>query len=209
MNPDDTWAAIDAERTSLADLLDTVSPDEWSTPSLCNAWTVRQVVAHLSLSHFPATRTVVELARYRGNFNRMVHDVAVREAARTSTDEMIRRIRGMVGSRRHIIGTSRLDPLVDVLVHGQDIAIPLSRTRPMPVPAAMAAADRVWSMGFPYRARRRLGGVRLVATDAAWTRGDGAEIAGPIAALLLMLTGRDALTQELSGPGLQARRTDS
>jgi uncharacterized protein (TIGR03083 family) len=209
VNPDGIWAAIDAERASLADLLDTLAPDEWSTPSLCGAWTVREVVAHLTLAHLPPQRVVVEMARYRGNFNRMIRETALREAAARPPDELTQRLRNMVGSRRHVIGITPLEPLIDILVHGQDIAIPLGRSRPMPAPAAMAAADRVWSMGFPFRARRRLGAVRLVATDADWTRGDGAEISGPIAALLVMLTGRDACNAELSGPGLQARRTDS
>lgn len=209
MNPDEVWATIDAERTSLADLLDTLSPEEWSTPSLCGGWTVREVVAHLSLAQIPPPRVVVEMARYRGNFNRMIRETALREAAARPPGELTQRVRNMVGSRRHVIGVTRLEPLIDILVHGQDIAIPLGRTRPMPVDAAAAAADRVWSMGFPFRARRRLEDVRLVATDADWTRGNGAEITGPMAALLLLLTGRDALIGELSGAGLQSRRTDS
>jgi hypothetical protein len=59
-------------------------------------------------------------------------------------------------------------------------------------------------MGFPYRARRRLRGLRFVATDVDWARGEGTEVQGGIAPLLLLLTGRNAGRAELSGPGVAA-----
>jgi hypothetical protein len=37
---------------------------------------------------------------------------------------------------------------------------------------------------------------RLVATDIAWTRGEGEEVRGPIGGLLLLLTGRPKAAQE-------------
>lgn len=59
----------------------------------------------------------------------------------------------------------------------------------MPPVAARDAADRVWTMRMPPRPWPLPKG-RLVATDIEWTRGDGQEVRGPIAALLLLLTGR-------------------
>jgi hypothetical protein len=57
-------------------------------------------------------------------------------------------------------------------------------------------------MGWPFHARRRLRGLRLVATDCDWSAGDGAEVRGPIGALLLLLTGRyGAAAPQLDGPG--------
>ena len=38
---------IAAERCQVADLFDTLSDEQWSTPSLCSGWTVRHVAAHL------------------------------------------------------------------------------------------------------------------------------------------------------------------
>ena len=86
--------------------------------------------------------------------------------------------------------TDYRNTLFDVLVHGQDIALPLGRSLVMPAEAARAGADRVWAMGWPFWARRRLHGVRLSATDIDWTIGEGRVRSGPIAALLLLLTGR-------------------
>lgn len=35
------------ERNDLADLLETLTPQQWATASLCEGWTVRDVVAHV------------------------------------------------------------------------------------------------------------------------------------------------------------------
>jgi len=67
--------------------------------------------------------------------------------------------------------------------------------------AAAAAADRVWPSLFPWRAERKLNGFRLAATDCSWSAGDGLLVEGPIGAILLLLTGRQAGLARLSGPG--------
>ena len=57
-------------------------------------------------------------------------------------------------------------------------------------------------MGWPFWAKRRLRGLRLVATDTTWSAGEGAEVRGPVQALLLLLTGRiEAALPHLDGPG--------
>jgi uncharacterized protein (TIGR03083 family) len=205
MHTDDVWRAIDAERAGLADLLDELTADEWATPSLCDGWRVRDVAAHLTLSHMPPATAVVEALRARGSFDRMVHDSAVRQAA-LPCEELPRRLRGMVGSRRKVPFVAPLVPLLDVLVHGQDIAVPLGRTRLMPPEAAAAAAQQAWDIAFPFRARKRLAGYRLTATDTDWTVGDGAPVEGPITAILLLVTGRSAAADQLTGDGARSLR---
>jgi uncharacterized protein (TIGR03083 family) len=202
MDRDEVWRAIDAERGSLAGLLDDLSEREWETPSLCAGWRVRDVAAHLTLAQMGTFPAVVAAVRAGGNFNRMVHDTAVRQARRLPAKEYATRLRAMAGSRRKAPGVSHLEPLIDVLVHGQDIAIPLGRSRPMPPAAAAAASDRVWPSLFPWRAERKLGGFRLAATDCDWSGGDGLLVEGPIGAILLLLTGRRAGLVQLSGPGV-------
>ena len=205
LDVDAVWAVIDGERSSMADLLDGLTPEEWERSSLCTGWRVRDVAAHLTLAHAGPVAAAVGMARARGSFDRMVRDTALRHAA-APTGQLVAELRSMVGSRRRAPGVSHLEPMLDVLVHGQDIAIPLGRPRPMPVAAATAAATRVWTMGWPmsraFRARSRLRGLRLVATDADWSVGEGERLEGPVAALLLLLTGRTAALDRLSGPGV-------
>ena len=93
--------------------------------------------------------------------------------------------------------------LFDALVHIQDVAVPLGRTVPTRLHAAREGAEQVGRMGWPFYARRRLRGLRLSATDVDWSAGAGAEVRGPLQALLLLLTGRtEAALPHLSGPGL-------
>ncbi|MFR9774794.1 maleylpyruvate isomerase family mycothiol-dependent enzyme [Micromonospora sp. MS34] len=201
MHRDDIWRTIDDERASLADLLDDLSPAEWEVPSLCAGWRVRDVAAHLTLAHTGPLAGAVAMLRARGNFDRMVRDSAIREA-RHPVGTYAVRLRGMVGSRRRAPLVSDLEPLLDILVHGQDIVRPLGRTRQMPTEAAATAATRVWTMGWPFHARRRLDGFTLTAVDHGWSVGRGPQVAGPIGALLLLLAGRHAAVGELTGPGV-------
>ena len=59
-------------------------------------------------------------------------------------------------------------------------------------------------MGWPFWAKRRLRGLHLVATDGDWEAGAGLELRGTIADLLLLLTGRSATIDRLTGPGIPA-----
>lgn len=201
MDSDTVWATVDAERGALADLLEGLSPHEWEQPSLCEGWRVRDVAAHLALSHSGVRDTAVAMVRAHGSFPRMIHDTAVAHAA-APPEQLVAEIRGLLGSRRHAPGTTRLEPLLDVLVHTQDVAVPLGRRHEMPRAAAAVAATRVWTMGWPFHARRRLRGLSLTADDVPWSVGEGAAVHGPIGAMLLLLTGRRAGLAGLSGEGV-------
>jgi len=207
MDVDSSWRVIAAERRSLADLLEQLTVEQWETPSLCAGWRVRDVAAHIAMvPNAPGLLTMARGAvRVHGNFNRLNHDLAVVHARRPTAD-IVAELRRDADSRRLPSVTSVTNLGFDILVHGQDIAIPLGVTRPMPTVAAAAGAARVWAMGWPFWARRRYGGYRLIATDANWSAGAGAEVCGPIDALLLLLTGRPAGLARLTGEGAHALR---
>jgi uncharacterized protein (TIGR03083 family) len=189
LETDELWQIVGRERASLADLLEGLSPEEWETPTGCGDWRVRDVAAHLTAgARFTYRRVLGELVRARGNLDRMIHDASAREG-QAPVEEIVANLRSIVGSRRMALLTTPRESLLDVLVHGQDIALALGRMREMPPAAARDAADRVWTMRVPPRPWP-LPHARLVATDIEWMRGEGEEIHGPIAALLLLLTGR-------------------
>ena len=199
------WTTIDAERGSLADLLEQLSPEEWDQPSLCAGWRVRDVAAHLALAHMGIGTAVPALLRARGSFDRMI-DATARAHAAVPTGRLVAELRAMRGSRRRAPGVSSVEPLTDVLVHGQDIALPLGISRPMPPAAAALAATRVWTMGWPFWARRRLRGLELRATDVPWRVGSGDPVDGTIGELLVLITGRTAVLERLTGTGAPALR---
>jgi uncharacterized protein (TIGR03083 family) len=192
------------ERLGVADLLDDLTPAEWAADSLCAGWTVHDLAAHLTLS----TRTTLPMVlwgaiRARGSFDRMEDRLTRERAARFTPAELVAQIRETAGSPRRAPGAGPLDPLVDFLVHGQDIARPLGRVRPAPTGPVLAGLEHVRGSSF-YGARRRLRGVRLVATDADWAGGDGPdELRAPAIDLLMVATGRPAGLAVASGPGVE------
>ncbi|MEW1843265.1 maleylpyruvate isomerase family mycothiol-dependent enzyme [Nonomuraea angiospora] len=198
MGHDDILAWTKAERLSLAAFLEDLDAHGWDAASLCDGWTVRDVAAHLTLS----TRTTLFVAikgaiRARGEFNRMVADLARERAARFQPRELIAQLRETAGSARRAPGASPLDPLVDALVHGQDMARPLGRTRELPAGPVVAALDHVVASRF-YGGWELLRTTRLIATDADWSAGEGPrEVRGPAADLLLLATGRRAAREDL------------
>jgi uncharacterized protein (TIGR03083 family) len=198
---DTVWRYVESQRLDLADLLDGLSPEQWEHPSLCPGWTVRDVAAHVISS--PQARllpTLGAFARHRGDLDRMILAEG-KHWGRAAPVDIVAQYRRYAGSRKHPVGTTYWEPLLDVLVHGQDIAVPLGIPRTMPIPAAAAAATRVWSKAFPFKARRRLRGLRLEATDSGWSAGDGALVRGPIEAILVVLTGRPHGLARLTGEG--------
>ncbi len=208
-NPDEdrAWQAIRTQRLAVADLLESLDAAEWERPSLCEGWSVQDVAAHLTLQQLGLLDGLGMFARSPGGMNRVIREAARRQAALTSPPDIVARIRASADSRRHNAGVTYRETLVDALVHSQDIARPLGRTLPVPPDGAALAADRVWSRGWPFYPRRRLAGLRLVATDGEWAAGEGAEIRGTMGDLLLVLTGRGgAAVEDLDGDGLPQLR---
>jgi uncharacterized protein (TIGR03083 family) len=204
MDRERAWQIIQQERLSQADLLADLTPAEWDHPSLCAGWRVRDVAAHVALAPQPpsAWSMVTEAVRARGSFDRLNHYVSVRHANRPGAD-LVAELRTHAASRRLPPVTNYRNIVFDILVHGQDIAIPLGRQRAMPPDAALAGANRVWHMGFPFWAKRRLEDFHLSATDVEWSVGNGwHEVQGPISALLLLITGRAAAVGQLGGDGV-------
>ncbi|MGE5287445.1 MAG: maleylpyruvate isomerase family mycothiol-dependent enzyme [Micromonosporaceae bacterium] len=207
MEHSDAWTAIDDQRRALVHVLEDLSETEWRQPSLCDGWTVRQVVAHLALQNTTWSampRAVLDLIRYAG-MNGAIHRMACRHAE-LPVEVIIGEIRDRIGVWRPLPTVTFRETAIDYLVHGQDIAVPLGRTLPMPAGLAVIAADRVWSRPRMFHAREKLAGYRLVADDAPWAAGQGHEISGQIGALLLLLTGRPAALPQLSGPGVAGLR---
>lgn len=196
------WAAVRATRLAVSDLLETLTPAEWDAPSLCAGWRVRDVAGHLSI--VPTITTAQMLAAGpRGAFNpnRINTIIAERSGSRPPQD-IVAAIREHASDRTTAKMLDTRDSLFDVIVHSQDIARPLGRELAVPVEFTRRGLDRVWQLGWPFRARRRLAGLTLRATDTNWTVGSGPEVSGDALSMLLLLTGRrDAVAADLHGPG--------
>ena len=205
MTDDELWAAIDAQRLRTADMLDHLSDEEWNHSSLCEAGTVRDVAAHLTLQQLTIA-DLPKVLRHLGGMNAIIRDTTLAKANQPK-EIFSAEIRAMIGQRRHNLGVTKMETLIDILVHSQDIAIPLGRPMDMAVEPAGWAASRVASYHGNWMTRVfhniPLDGFRLTATDLDWTTGEGPEVRGPISAILLLLTGRTVALQWLTGEGAE------
>jgi uncharacterized protein (TIGR03083 family) len=206
MDIETQWSYVEAERRSLAAVLADLSPEQWETPSLCSEWRVRDVAAHVAMTPAGAPTTgqiVTGLVRARGHLWAFGRDIAIGWGEARTTDDIVAVLDREAGSRRKPVVTTAENILLDVLVHGQDITVPLGLDRPVPARAGLSAFSRIWTMGWPFHARKRLAGLTLVADDADLVVGEGPEVRGPLAALLLLATGRTAAARErVDGPGV-------
>jgi len=203
MGPDESWQLIEEHRLAITDLLETLTQEQWERASLCSGWRVRDVAAHLAMGTPapPIRRVIREAVRARGNFDRLNHDMAVQHAQRP-TSLIITELRHNAGSRELPVVTNYRNIVFDVLVHGQDIAIPLGATLQFSTAAGSVAAENLWQLRWPWSTQRRFRGLSFSATDTDWTAGAGPTVRGPIRSLLLALAGRPAVLPELTGDGL-------
>jgi uncharacterized protein (TIGR03083 family) len=198
----DHWDAIASERLALADQLDTLTPEQWDTQSLCDAWTVRDVAAHLVVPHeISIPSFLVTFIAAGGSFSR-ANVAATAKQAKRPTSDLIADIRRHADSRAKPPGFGSEAPLSEVLVHGQDIRIPLGLDDTSALGSWAAALD---FLVLP-KARRgfvsqSLQGFHFVASDLDWEHGTGDEVRGPAEALALAMMGRKARLEDLSGPG--------
>jgi hypothetical protein len=148
------------------------------------------------------TAMLADGIRARGSFHRLNHDVAVRHAARP-THDIVAELRMHADSRRLSAVTYYRNILFDVLVHTQDIAIPLDRDYPMPSEAARAGASRVWTMGWPFcpPPLAACGG-----RHGNWFAGTGVELRDRSGCLVAVDRAYPTAVPHLSGPGVHDHR---
>lgn len=203
----DIWPTIQAERKSLANDLESLDQDQWTTTSLCSRWTVCDVVAHMTATA-KITPPVFFGKMLTSGFSLTTlqdKDIAVERG--DSPADALARFEAVETSRKHPPGP--LDTwLGEAIVHAEDIRRPLAIRHDYPMDAVVQVADFYKNSNLIIGTKRRIEGLTLQATDANWSHGTGPKVSGPMIALLMAMTGRKAVAEELSGDGvatLQAR----
>lgn len=195
------WDVVHAERDALIRDLDSLSPDQWQTPSLCPGWNVHDVLAHL-VDDAKTTKLgfMRGLISARFDFDRANACGVERERAAHPKDTLDA-FRGV--SRRTTSAPVPLATrLVEIIVHGEDIRRPLGIRHAYPVTSVVEALDYQLRTSVKMGGgKERADGLRLLATDGDVDEGTGAEVRGTNLALLLAVSGRAVGAAELSGPG--------
>ncbi|WP_438318517.1 maleylpyruvate isomerase family mycothiol-dependent enzyme [Streptomyces sp. HUAS TT3] len=192
--------AIAAERRELADLFDALGDKDWNAPSLCAGWTVREVVAHMSMGfRLSLPATLGELLKARGSLHRMTDRVARRDAAAHSPT----RLSALLRDNAHHPWTPPVGGLTAALghdvVHGLDVTTALGLDRRVPEARLRILLDDLKPRGLRFFGVD-LTGVRLCAQDIDWSYGLGtAPVYGAAQDLLLLAFGRRLPSGRLGG----------
>ena len=189
-----------AEREDFAAFLETLSPQQWRAPTLCERWNVREVAAHaISFDELTRPELVARFLKGRLLVDR-INQVGVDEYADRPPDQLVALIREYAHPHGLTAGFGGRVALTDNMIHQQDIRRALDIPRFIPVDRLRTALD--FSLYAPtIRGAWRARGVRLVATDLDWSHGKGADVQGPGEALLMAMAGRADAMKDLSGPG--------
>ncbi len=90
----DVWVEVSASRSELADLLETLTPEQWDTQTLCDEWKVRDVVGHIVLGagKLGLGRLVGDLAKSGFKMNKMLARTAL-EKGKEEPDVLLKQLR--------------------------------------------------------------------------------------------------------------------
>ncbi|MDQ3312814.1 MAG: maleylpyruvate isomerase family mycothiol-dependent enzyme [Actinomycetota bacterium] len=200
------------ERRAIADLAEGLDDAQLDTPSLCEAWTVRDIVAHLTLPLTSSVRGSLPLiVRSRGSVPRFTVLATAEQAKNYSMPQLVALLRDRARREWRPPLLPLQAPLTDLLVHGYDMRQPLGLAHDPPHATVRRALEFVVSskatLGFV--GRGQLKGVRLEATDLDWSHGDGAPLRGTGISVLAGALGRQPALNELEGEGVAVMRSRS
>jgi len=184
---------VAAELAEFAAMLRTLSPEAWSTPSLCSKWSVRDVVIHTAAHIHDQQNDRAVISQNASRSEEAL--VAWLESSPVEPTESDYR------ARRRFAEIQR----GELMVHQQDVRRALGIPRVIPqarVQEVLAfSLQPIGSLGVAF-GRERAKGLRLVSTESDWTWGAGKDVGGSLEALLMTTAGRAVALEELGGPGV-------
>ena len=198
----DIWTRIREERQALADLLPTLTNEQWETPSLCDGWSVRDVVAHLISVHERENASLVMGLLQNGLRVDRYNEQTMRRIGAVSDKTLIARYDTTVETRTNVLIPTQF-LLAETLIHNEDIFKALGKERVVPIETVLLIAHLYRSTGLARKWRRKNAHIKLVATDANWIYGDGDEARGPLLSIVMLLAGRQAVSRDLEGAGAE------
>ncbi|MFD4428603.1 maleylpyruvate isomerase family mycothiol-dependent enzyme [Nocardia sp. NPDC058497] len=206
LSRDELWALAHAERAALAEDLAVLTDEQWARPSLCGNWVVEEVVAHLTAAaSIGRLRWLRSVLGARFDFD--LHNARRLAEHRGATPaETLALFRAIITSTTAASGHTAAW-LGEVVVHGQDIRRPLGLSATPSTEVATAVADFYASRDFTVPSKTTIAGLCLEATDGPFATGAGPLVSGPTIALVMVMAGRIACADELTGPGLPTLRT--
>jgi len=204
----DIWPTVHAERKALAADLQGRSDEDWARPSLCNGWTVRDVLAHMtSAAKLTPPAFFGKMIGSGFSFDKVQEKGVAAQRGATPADTLAN-FESVVNSVKHPPGPNQTW-LGEVIVHSEDIRRALGIRHQYPTDAVVTVADFYTGSNLLIGSKRRIDGLTLRATNTEWTHGTGPEVSGPILSLVMAMTGRKAADDDLTGEGAETLRSRS
>ena len=182
-------------------------PEEWTRPSLCDAWSNHEVLAHLVIGYRSGPGiTAREILRHSGSFDSANTAMACSLAADRTPAQLLDEFARLVYRPR---GLGRIFPpqllLGDHITHELDILFAIDRQSDIPGEAVIAVLNTQVALPNPFvPAFRNSRGLRLRATDVDWAHGDsGPLVEGCGAELVSVLGNRPRMLPALRGDGVE------
>lgn len=197
-----------AERLAVVDRLKSATTEEWNHPSLCEGWSVHDVVAHLATMFLVSMPALLWNVVTAGSIDRALDRLAHRIAASHTGPDLLAILKSNAENTVRAPLVPPVGPMADVVVHSADIRWALGDghddwgdpKRLLPALQFLTSARAV--VGFVPLGR--LHDVRLCATDQSWTYGRGDDVSGPSLSLVMAVLGRVAALDDLEGDGVAA-----
>ncbi len=206
MAKSDVWPTIHSERKALAADLEALTDEQWATPSLCTDWTVRDVLAHMAATAKISPPQFFGKMITSGFSLKSMQSKDIATERGSSPAETLARFTAEVSSSKHPPGPTDTW-LGETIVHAEDIRRALGIKHDYPTDAAVQVANFYKGSNLIIGTKKRIAGLRLQATDAAWSHGDGPEVSGPIVSLVMAMAGRKTSDEDLSGDGVATLRS--
>jgi len=202
----DLMPMVHAERGSLSEFLDTITTEQWTAPTWCDKWNVQELVAHLTAAgNITAPHFLGGFVKSGFSFDKTV-DNDLRNYSGGTPADVKARFDAIITSDRKPPGPAYV-ALGEVMVHGEDIRRALGAKGEHTPEHLVTLAELYKKTGAPLRAKKRLVGLTLQATDVDWSTGDGPEVKGPCMSLILAMVGRAGALADCEGPGVETLRT--
>jgi uncharacterized protein (TIGR03083 family) len=193
---------VAAEYLALADTLDAATDAEWNSPSLCDRWRVREVIAHLTMpARYDQEAFMAELRARNFDFGRLSNEIAARDA-QLPTDELGANLRSDVLLHWAPPEGGYHGALNHVVIHGLDATAPLGLQRRPPDETMRVILEDLTEGNGHAHFGTVITGRRLEANDLDWSYGSGSGLRGTATDLALTLCGRTLPPGRLEGEPL-------
>jgi uncharacterized protein (TIGR03083 family) len=190
---------VKGELLDLAELLEGSPRSVWGTPSLCEGWRTREVIAHLTMpARYSADEFMNELSAAGGDFTKLSDTIAARDGA-LPVSELVAGMRSNTLHSWEPPGGGVEGALTHCVIHGLDVTEAIGCDRTVPAERIRRVLGIVAGPDGPNLFGTDLTGIELRADDLEWSVGSGEVLAAPAQVLALVVCGRRIPPGRLSG----------